>query len=254
VNDPVSTTAVKDAMLDSSVATLALTAVAQDAPEREIEVLKAIQEARYAGGKDVTSPDVVDAFPHARVIAASDTIAAINGNVANKIETWSPQLGDNGPKSVDDMVIPTAFDGPSLTVDGRTIEIVAAEDMINRRYLWVPDLQAVIGGVLIFSGTHVWTADTQTKDLRAAWVAILDALIAHAPDVVVPGHMSVDAPVGVDAITFTKSYIEAFEEELDRAATLEELIAAMVARYPELGTGVTREIGAKVALGEMDWG
>jgi hypothetical protein len=32
------------------------------------------------------------------------------------------------------------------------------------------------------------------------------------------------------------------------------LIAAMVARYPELGTGVTREIGAKVALREMDWG
>jgi hypothetical protein len=59
----------------------------------------------------------------------------------------------------------------------------------------------------------VWTADTETKDLRAAWVAILDALIAHAPDVVVPGHMS------VDAITFTKSYLEAIEEGLDRAAT-----------------------------------
>jgi len=28
----------------------------------------------------------------------------------------------------------------------------------------------------------------------------------------------------------------------------------MVARYPELGTGGTREIGAKVALREMDWG
>ena len=65
----------------------------------------------------------------------------------------------------------------------------------------------------------MWTADTQTKDLRAAWVANLDALIAHAPDVVVPGHMSVDAPVGIDAITFTKSYRQAFEEELDRAAT-----------------------------------
>lgn len=66
--------------------------------------------------------------------------------------------------------------------------------------------------------------------------------------------MSVDAPVGIDAITFTKPYLEAFEEELDRAATSEELIAAMVARYPELGTGGTREIGAKVALREMDWG
>lgn len=49
----------KDAMLDSSIATLAVTAVSMEAPEREIEALKAIQEARYVGGKDVTSAKVV---------------------------------------------------------------------------------------------------------------------------------------------------------------------------------------------------
>lgn len=49
----------KDAMLDSSIATLAVTAVSMEAPEREIEALKAIQEARYVGGKDVTSTKVV---------------------------------------------------------------------------------------------------------------------------------------------------------------------------------------------------
>lgn len=49
----------KGAMLDSSVATLAVTAVSLEAPEREIEALKAIQEARYVGGKDVTSAQVV---------------------------------------------------------------------------------------------------------------------------------------------------------------------------------------------------
>lgn len=48
-----------DAMLDSSVATLAVTAVAQEAADREIVALKAIQEARYVHGQDVTSPAVV---------------------------------------------------------------------------------------------------------------------------------------------------------------------------------------------------
>ncbi len=48
-----------DAMLDSSVTTLAVTAVAQEAPEREAEALKAIQEARYVHGQDVTSTAVV---------------------------------------------------------------------------------------------------------------------------------------------------------------------------------------------------
>lgn len=49
----------KGGMLDSTIATRAVTAVRMEAPEREIEALKAIQEARYVGGKDVTSTKVV---------------------------------------------------------------------------------------------------------------------------------------------------------------------------------------------------
>jgi putative protein-disulfide isomerase len=43
------------ACLDSSAATLALTAVAQDEPERELEVLRVIQVARYGEGRDIIS-------------------------------------------------------------------------------------------------------------------------------------------------------------------------------------------------------
>lgn len=45
--------------LDSGPATLALTAVALTAPDRELEALKAIQEARYVAGRDVTSVPVL---------------------------------------------------------------------------------------------------------------------------------------------------------------------------------------------------
>ncbi|SFA68752.1 putative protein-disulfide isomerase [Poseidonocella pacifica] len=48
-----------DASLDSTVATLAVTAVADTAPDRVIEALTAIQAARYVDGKDVTSSAVV---------------------------------------------------------------------------------------------------------------------------------------------------------------------------------------------------
>jgi hypothetical protein len=90
--------------------------VAQDAPEREIGVLKAIKRPLHLGGLFVNIARRRRFYM--RVIAASDAITAINGNVA-KIRVWSPQLGDNGPRSVDDVVIPTAFDGRKLTVDGR---------------------------------------------------------------------------------------------------------------------------------------
>ncbi len=97
------------------------------------------------------------AFPDARVIAASATVAAIQSNVEKKLAIWGPQLKDNGPQTQADIVMPETFDGTTLTVDGEPVEIVDAEGLPNRRYLWVPSLRAVFGGVMIFSGVHAWT-------------------------------------------------------------------------------------------------
>jgi glyoxylase-like metal-dependent hydrolase (beta-lactamase superfamily II) len=194
------------------------------------------------------------AFPDVRVIAASATIAAIKGNVQKKLDTWGPQLKDNGPQTLADVVLPQAFDGDALTVDGERIEIVGIDGLPNRRYLWVPSLNAVFGGVLVFSGVHVWTADTATAELRAAWVRALDAMATRLPAVVVAGHMVPDAQTSAAAIAYTRSYLSAFEVELAKTPTSAELIAAMTALYPDAGMAIALQIGAKVAVGEMKWG
>jgi glyoxylase-like metal-dependent hydrolase (beta-lactamase superfamily II) len=181
-------------------------------------------------------------------------VAAIRGNVEKKLAVWGPQLEDNGPKTLADVVIPEAFDGKTLSVDGQTIEIVDAEGLTNRRYLWVPSLQAVFGGVLVFSGVHVWTADTNGADQRAAWRANLDAIASRKPAIVVAGHMTLTAATDASAIDNTKAWLLAFEEELARAVDSAALNAAMKARFPSLGMAVAIDIGAKVATGEMKWG
>ena len=193
------------------------------------------------------------AFPEARVIAASDTIAAIQASVEKKLATWGPQLGDNGPKTLADVVMPEPFDGDQLAVDGQAIQIVAAQGLANRRYLWAPSLSAIFGGVLVFSGVHVWTADTGAE-ARAAWVKELEAMLARAPAVVVPGHMTPSAAMGPTALAYTRDYLLAFETELAKAKDSAALIAAMTARYPDAGMAVALQIGAKVATGEMKWG
>jgi len=197
---------------------------------------------------------VRDAFPNAKVLAASATLAAIKGNVEKKLAVWGPQLKENGPQTLADVVLPEAFEGASLTIDGEAIEIVNAEGLANRRYLFVPSLNAVFGGVMIFSGLHVWTADTPTREQRAAWVANLDKIAARKPSVVVPGHMALGAAVDLSAIEHTKTYLLAFDEELAKAADSAALKAAMEARFPNLGMGVALDIGSKVAKGEMKWG
>lgn len=229
---------------------------------------RALVEAIKASGKKLTTiyisqsdPDyyfslkpVRDAFPDAKTIASSDTLAAIKGNVEKKLVTWGPQLKQNGPQSLADIELPVAFDGPSLTVDGETVEIVKAEGLANRRYLFVPSLNAVFGGVMIFSGVHVWTADTQTKEVRAAWIANLDRIAARKPAIVVAGHQVLDAKTDLSAVEHTKKYLLAFEEELAKAKDAAALKAAMEARFPGLGMGVALDIGSKVAKGEMKWG
>jgi glyoxylase-like metal-dependent hydrolase (beta-lactamase superfamily II) len=229
---------------------------------------RALAAAITASGKALTTvyvsqsdPDyyfglgpVKAAFPGARVIAAPATVAAINGNVQKKLETWGPQLKENGPQTLADVVIPAPSDVRSLALGGQQIEIVEVSGLSNRRYLWVPSLKAVFGGVLTFNGLHVWTADTPTAEQRAAWVKALDEMASRQPSIVVAGHMAPGSPTDASAIAHTRDYLIAFEEEVSRAADSAALIAAMTRRYPNAGLTVALNIGAKVAKGEMKWG
>ncbi|SFR01169.1 DsbA family protein [Poseidonocella sedimentorum] len=71
-----------DALLDSTVATRAVVAVSESAPDRVIDALVAIQSARYKDGKDVTSAAVVAGIltdlgltdASARLLAADDPL------------------------------------------------------------------------------------------------------------------------------------------------------------------------------------
>lgn len=229
---------------------------------------QAITEAIKGSGKQLTAiyisqsdPDyyfglapIKSAFPEARVIAAPATLAAIQGNVEKKLAVWGPQLKANGPQTLADIVMPEPFDGQALTLEGHAIEVINATDLANRRYLWVPSLNAIIGGVLVFADVHVWTADTAGAEGRAAWVRNLDAMLARNSSVVVPGHMKPATVTDASAIRYTRDYLLAFEEELGKATDSAALIAAMTARYPDAGMGVALQIGAKVAKGEMEWG
>ncbi|WOC15243.1 MBL fold metallo-hydrolase [Pseudochrobactrum sp. MP213Fo] len=228
---------------------------------------KALAEKIKESGKTLTTiyisqsdPDyyfglapVKEAFPDVKVLAAPETVAAIKGNVESKLQVWGPQLKENGPQQLSDVVIPEASDAQTLDLEGKTIEIIAAENMPNRRYLWVPSLKAVFGGVLVTAGEHVWLADTPTAEQRAAWVKTLDAIAARQPEIVVPAHMSAGSKTDLSAVTFTKDYLLAFEEEQAKAKDSAELIAAMTKRYPDLGGASSLELGAKVIKGEMKW-
>jgi glyoxylase-like metal-dependent hydrolase (beta-lactamase superfamily II) len=230
---------------------------------------RAVTEAIRASGKELTlvyvsqsDPDyyfglgpICAAFPEARVIAAPATVDAIERSVQKKLEFWSPTLGDNGPRALADIVMPRAEATAWLEFEGEAIEVVDADTgFANRRYLWVPALQAVFGGVLVFGDLHVWTADAATHNQRAAWLKTLEAIVARNPKVVVPGHLKPGSATDLSAVFHTGDYLVVFEMELARAKDSAGLVKAMTERYPNAGLKIALEIGAKVAKGEMKWG
>ncbi|MEU5873564.1 MBL fold metallo-hydrolase [Glycomyces sp. NPDC047369] len=193
---------------------------------------------------------VADAFPNARFVATPQTIAHISHSYEGKLKAWAA-AGVNLPTRLVDLE-PLAGD---LELEGRHFELRGGPAALpDRHYLWQAEQRAILGGVLLFQSEHVWVADTPTTADRAAWIALLDEMAALDPQLVVPGHRLPGTAADASAITATRDYLVAFDEELPAAADGAALTAALIDRYPGNGMQIAAQIGAKVAKGEMQWG
>ncbi len=191
---------------------------------------------------------VMAAFPDVKVLADQHVVDHINQTKDAKLSYWSPILGKGAPKS---LTVPQVMTASHLTLDGEKIEI--KEMNTPNAYLWAPSIKTAFGGVPVYSGVHVWMADSQTKAARSNWVKALDNLLALKPERVVPGHFLGTAPQGTAAVTFTRDYVQRFEQELAKANSSGELIEGLKKAYPSLPVDDGLAIGAKVNMGEMKW-
>lgn len=190
-------------------------------------------------------------FPQAEVVATPAVAGKIQAKLAGKLAFWGPKMGANAPQQP---VVPTALKTDSLSVDGEQVELRGTRGVLaHRPYVWIPSLRAIAGNVAVFSGLHVWTADTQQPAERQAWLAQLDEMAALKPAIVVPGHMVAGSALDASAIAYTRHYLQRFDSEAGKANNAAELIAAMQRAYPQAGMGLALDIGAKVNKGEMKW-
>ncbi|MCW6003960.1 MBL fold metallo-hydrolase [Micromonospora sp. CPCC 205371] len=193
---------------------------------------------------------VADAFPDATVVATPQTIEHIHHSYEGKLRAWAT-LGANLPTRLVEL---TPLTG-DLTLERHRFELRGGPATLpSRHYLWQAEHRAILGGVLLFQREHVWVADTAKPQQRTAWIALLDEMAALDPTLVVPGHRLPGTPADATAISGTRDYLVAFEDELAKAADGAALTAALAGRYPDHGMLIAAQIGAKVAKGEMTWG
>jgi glyoxylase-like metal-dependent hydrolase (beta-lactamase superfamily II) len=190
-------------------------------------------------------------FPDVKVYASALTVAWINNTVARKMAFWGPKMGVNAPRKP---VIPEVLPGTGFELEGNRLEVVGLDgDLPQRTFVWVPAIKAILGGPNVFAGLHLWTADTQTKAQRSAWGKTLEHMRALQPAIVVAGHAAPGATRDISQVTYSREYLQSFEQALDKAVSSDDLIAAMKQKYPAAQLGMALEIGAKVNKGEMKW-
>ena len=63
--------------------------------------------------------------------------------------------------------MPQVMTASHLTLDGEKIDI--KEMNTPNAYLWAPSIKTAFGGVPVYSGVHVWMADSQSKAARSNW-------------------------------------------------------------------------------------
>jgi len=196
--------------------------------------------------------DVIQAaFPEAKIVASEPTVKAIKASMQGKLAYWSPILKDNAPAK---LVLPDVLKGDHLTLEGQPLEIKGLQGPAPQRsYVWIPSLKAVVGGVVVSSGIHVWVADTQTPKSRQDWIATLKGIEALKPTTVIPGHYLGEVTEGTKAVTFTADYLKSFEEHAAKTKDSAALIDAMKKAWPQLAEPSSLELSAKVIKGEMKW-
>ncbi|MEO5796055.1 MAG: MBL fold metallo-hydrolase [Rhodoferax sp.] len=237
-------------------------AVLIDAQFGASQAAKVVEKIR-ASGKNLTTiyishgdPDyyfgletVHAAFPNAKIVATPQTVEHIKESAAGKLAYWGPILKTDAPSAT---LLPEVLQGHTLTLEGKKLEI-KGDAQPDRSFVWIPSLQAVVGGIPLANNLHVWMADTQTPASHTGWLATLAQIQKLKPKVVVPGHYLEGPSSSLNAAKYTADYIKAFDKHTATAKDSAELIEAMKKEFPAAGEVSSLELSAKVAKGEMKW-
>lgn len=186
-------------------------------------------------------------FPNVQIVATPETVKHIQSTYQLKMNYWAPQMGVNAPSKI---MVPEAYTSKTLKLENTPIEIKGKKELT---YLWIPTIKAVIGGIPVTSGSHLWMADTSTKASRVEVVHALNEIKKLKPEIVVPAHTIINGPQNLAAVNFSLNYIAQYEKAVEQSKNSVELIRIMKQKYPKLGGDSSLELGAKVVKGEMKW-
>jgi glyoxylase-like metal-dependent hydrolase (beta-lactamase superfamily II) len=169
-------------------------------------------------------------FPDARAIATPKSVALMQKQtprLSSYRKLWPGLL----PATI---TLPEPYDDDAFTLEGHELRIIeqGRTDAVDTTSLYVPSIDLVVAGDVVYNECHMFVADT-TPESRASWIAALDRLAAMNPRIVVAGHKKPGAPDTPVAIEATKRYLNDFGRLQQSTSSDRELYDAMTELYPD---------------------
>lgn len=179
-------------------------------------------------------------FPTARILARKKVIEVIKETGPGKLSYWKGLYGD---ALTDKIVMPIAFEGDSLTLDGQKIQILnlGAGESGHDTAIYIPQSKSLISGDAVYSKVHLWLAEERPEN----WMANLIDLNKLEVNKVYPGH----GPVGdKNLLTVNMKYIQDFKKSLIESNDLTEVKGEMISKYPDYQLPIILELSLQEFL------
>ena len=168
-------------------------------------------------------------FPDARAIATPKSVELMRTGASRQSfyhKLWPGQL----PATI---TLPEPYEAEVFTLEGHDLRIIEqGTDAVDSTSLYVPSIDLVVGGDVLYNECHMYVGDT-TPESRDNWIAALDRLAALTPKIAVAGHKKTGAPDTPAAIEATKRYLIDFGRLKGSTSSDRELYDAMTELYPD---------------------
>lgn len=195
---------------------------------------------------------IAEIFPEARVIAIPSVADIINKQFFGKIEHWEQVIGATNicRKTVSIEPLRENY----FELEGHRIEIMTdiMGDMNFNTVVWIPSIRTLYGSDVLFNQAHPFTCEV-TREERRQWIKDIERLETMNADIIIPGHQKPGMPFDSSSFTFTKEYIVATEEELEKTSDVAGFYYAMVKHFPDANLFISNEMNSNVFKGNMNW-
>lgn len=128
---------------------------------------------------------------------------------------WSSWTGLFPTIAKVDLDLVQALDSDRFAIENGKYEFRAIEvgggDTADSTVLYVPDIDLVVGGDVVYGRCHQYMAENPKPEDRKAWMKSLSKISDLKPKWVIPSHMQANEDFGVHHIKDTKNYVETWD-------------------------------------------